>query len=68
MIQTINEWEFVSDDNGKQFVQGHRETWSEIGTIYETSYVLYKIPLRDHFLVITENESIYRLPYHSSYW
>lgn len=68
-VVTINNWEFIFDkDAGREYILGHRDEWGDSGRLFETSYIMYKIPLQDSFLVITENQSLYRLPYFQSYW
>ena len=62
-LYTLNNWEIVND-NCYQYIEGYREN-SE--NIYETSNIVMKIPLRDYLLVITENETLYRLPYSECY-
>lgn len=68
-ITTLKNWEFILDkDVGYEYVLGHRDEWGASNNLYETSYVKWKIPLQDSFLVITENDSLYSLPYYQSYW
>ena len=62
-IQTIYNWEIVRDE-WFEYVEGNRGSSDKI---FETSKILYKIPMKEWFLIITENESVYRLPYYSNY-
>ena len=62
MSEMINLYNWVIHINGdsKEYVSGYRYNNPKL---YDTSYILYKIPLSTYLLVITENESLYVLPY-----
>jgi hypothetical protein len=63
-IDNISEWVIHVDSSNKEYVTGFRNNSTRI---YETSDIITKIPLRNSILIITENESVYRLPYYSFY-
>ena len=58
-VQTIYEWDIVNDGQF-QYIEGYRE---DSENLYETSNIVFKIPLKHSLLIITENESLYCLPY-----
>ena len=62
MSEMINlyDWVIHINDNSKEYVSGYRYNNPKL---YDTSYILHKIPLSTYLLVITENESLYVLPY-----
>ena len=62
MSEMINLYNWVIHINGdsKEYVSGYRYNNPKL---YDTSYILHKIPLSTYLLVITENESLYVLPY-----
>jgi hypothetical protein len=60
----IYEWIIHVDSSNKEYVTGYRKNSNRI---YETSDIIKIIPLRDSLLIVTENESVYRLPYYSFY-
>jgi DNA repair exonuclease SbcCD nuclease subunit len=62
MSEMINlyDWIIHINDDSKEYVSGYRYNNPNL---YDTSYILHKIPLSTYLLVITENESLYVLPY-----
>ena len=62
MSEMINlyDWIIHINDDSKEYVSGYRYNNPKL---YDTSYILHKIPLSTYLLVITENESLYVLPY-----
>lgn len=65
-VEIINlyNWIIHINDYSQEFISGYRHKSSNE---YETSHILYKIPMSTCLLVITENESIYCLPYCESH-
>lgn len=65
-VEIINlyNWIIHINDYSQEFISGYRHKSSNE---YETSHILYKIPMSACLLVITENESIYCLPYCESH-
>jgi predicted nuclease with TOPRIM domain len=65
MSETINlyDWIIHISDDSKEYVSGYRYGNPKL---YDTSYILHKIPLSTYLLVITENETLYILPYTES--
>lgn len=65
-VEIINlyNWIIHINDYSQEFISGYRHRSSNQ---YETSHILHKIPMSTCLLVITENESIYCLPYSESH-
>ena len=63
-IITLYNWIFHIDSYSKEFISGYRHNNTKE---YITSTILHKIPMSTYILVITENESIYCLPYYESH-
>tara|TARA_B100001758_G_C18297270_1_gene550325 strand:- start:5 stop:310 length:306 start_codon:yes stop_codon:yes gene_type:complete len=62
-IDIIYNWIIHIDNNGWEYITGYRNNSSNL---FETSNILHKLPLSEHLLIVTENESLYKLPYYSS--
>jgi len=63
-ITNLYNWVIHIDSNGREYVSGYRYANPEL---YDTSYILHKIPQSTYLIVITENETLYLLPYSGSY-
>ena len=65
-VEIINlyNWIIHINDSSQEYISGYRHKSSNE---YITSHILYKIPMSTCLLVITENESIYCLPYCESH-
>ena len=61
-VEIINlySWIIHINDYSQEFISGYRHKSSNE---YVTSHILHKIPMSTCLLVITENETIYCLPY-----
>ena len=61
-VEIINlyNWIIHINDYSQEFISGYRHRSSNE---YETSHILHKIAMSTCLIVITENESIYCLPY-----
>lgn len=62
-IIKMYDWIMHIDHNSMEYVSGYCSLTSDSSHIWDTSYIKDKIPLSDTLLIITENESIYELPY-----
>lgn len=58
-------WVIHIDSDSDEYVTGYRK---RSNNLFETSTIKHKIPMSDHLLIITENESLYKLYYKSSYY
>ena len=63
-IVELDNWVLHIDQYGHEYVIGNKLRKK---SIWETSTIKEKIALSTSLLIITENESIYRLPYNSRY-
>ena len=63
-MTNLYNWIIHIDSNSKEYVSGYRYNNDKL---YDTSFILHKIALSSYLLVITENESLYVLPYSESY-
>ena len=63
-MTNLYNWIIHIDSNSKEYVSGYRYNNSKL---YDTTFILHKIPLSTYLLVITENESLYVLPYCESH-
>ena len=57
-------WIIHIDSSSNEYVSGYKYNCDNI---YDTSFIKHKIPLSTYMLVITENESLYVLPYCESF-
>lgn len=64
-VDTIYDWIIHIDSDSNEYITGNRNNSSNI---FETSNILHKIALSEYLLIVTENESLYKLPYYSSYY
>ena len=64
-IVSLYDWIIHIDSYGDEYIKGFKKY--SYDRIFETSNIKTKIPMSNYLLVITENESLYRLPYYSSY-
>ena len=62
-ITKIYDWIIHIGSNSLEYASGYCDKASHPYNIWDTSYIKTKIPLSDSLLIITENESIYELPY-----
>ena len=62
-MENLYDWNIITEGNF-EYVEGYRE-FSE--RLFETSYIKYKIPMKEYLLVVTSNESLYKLYYVDSY-
>lgn len=60
-MTNLYNWIIHIDSNSKEYVSGYRYNNPKL---FDTSFILHKIPLSTYLLVITENESLYVLPYY----
>jgi type III secretion system FlhB-like substrate exporter len=63
-ITNLYNWVIHIDSDSREYVSGYRYNNSKL---FDTSYILHKIPQSTYLIVITENESLYLLPYSESY-
>ena len=63
-IVELDNWIMHIDQYGEEYVIGNKLRKK---SLWETSTIKEKIALSKSLLIITENESIYRLPYNSRY-
>ncbi len=61
----IYDWIIHKDIDGLEYVTGYR---NNSNNIYETSNIREKIIMNDGLLVITKNDSFYKLPFLYSYY
>jgi len=64
-IISLYDWIIHIDSYGDEYIRGFKRY--SYDRIFETSNIKTRIPMSNYLLVITENESLYRLPYYSSY-
>jgi len=64
-IMILHDWVIHIDGSGKEYVRGCKV--NKYNKIWETSYIQHKISMSTYLLVITENESLYCLPYCKSH-
>ena len=64
-IVSLYDWVIHIDDYGDEYIRGFKKY--SYDRIFETSTIKTKTPMSNYLLVTTENESMYRLPYYSSY-
>lgn len=64
-IVSLYDWIIHIDSYGDEYIRGFKKY--SYDRIFETSNIKTKIPMSNYLLVITENETLYRLPYYSSY-
>jgi len=62
-ITNLYDWVIHIDSDSREYVSGYRYNNSKL---FDTSYILHKIPQSTYLIVITENESLYLLPYSES--
>jgi hypothetical protein len=60
----IYEWSIHTDTDNSEYIRGYR---NNSYNMFETSNIKYKIPMSTFLLIVTENDSIYHLPYYSCY-
>ena len=65
LIVSLYDWIIHIDSYGDEYIRGFKKY--SYDRIFETSNIKTKIPMSNYLLVITENETLYRLPYYSSY-
>ena len=63
-VNTIDEWMIHINQYGEEYVSGYHRVKNKY---WETSSIKDKIPLSEYLLIVTENETLYRLPYYSVY-
>jgi|TARA_B110000483_G_C17779050_1_gene382863 type III secretion system FlhB-like substrate exporter len=63
-ITNLYNWVIHIDSDSREYASGYRYNNSKL---FDTSYILHKIPQSTYLIVITENESLYLLPYSESY-
>merc|ERR1712070_262130 len=63
-VISLYDWIIHIDRQGLEYVIGEHEYKNKL---WETSTIRDKIPMSNYLLIVTENESLYRLPYYSSY-
>ena len=63
-IISLYDWVMHIDKYGDEYITGYKKYSDKF---WETSNIKNKIPMSNYLLVVTENESLYRLPYYSSY-
>ena len=63
-ITNLYDWVIHIDSDSREYVSGYRYNSPKL---YDTSYILHKIPQSTYLIVITENETLYLLPYSESY-
>ena len=61
----INDWIIHKDIDGLEYITGYR---NYSNNLYETSNIREKIIMKDGLLIITKNDSFYKLPFLSSYY
>ena len=59
-IITLYNWIIHIDNNSQEYVSGYRYNSD---SIWDTTYIKEKIAMSTYLLIITENESMYCLPY-----
>lgn len=64
-IVSLYDWIIHIDSYGDEYIRGFKKY--SYDRIFQTSNIKTKIPMSNYLLVITENETLYRLPYYSSY-
>tara|TARA_B100001175_G_C19430630_1_gene601040 strand:- start:79 stop:471 length:393 start_codon:yes stop_codon:yes gene_type:complete len=62
-ITNLYDWVIHIDSDSHEYVSGYRYNNPKL---FDTSYILHKIPQSTYLIVITENESLYLLPYSES--
>ena len=63
-VISLYDWVIHIDRQGLEYVIGEHEYKNKL---WETSTIRDKIPMSNYLLIVTENETLYRLPYYSSY-
>ena len=63
-VISLYDWIIHIDRQGLEYVIGEHEYKNKL---WETSTIRDKIPMSNYLLIVTENETLYRLPYYSSY-
>ena len=63
-IPMLFDWIIHLDSNGSEYVRGYK--YNQYNSIWETSFIKHKICMSTYILIITENESLYCLPYYES--
>lgn len=61
----IYDWIIHTDIDGLEYITGYR---NNSNNIYETTNIKAKIIMKDYLLIITKNDSFYKLPFFSSYY
>ena len=64
-IMILHDWVIHIDSCGKEYVRGSKK--NKYDRVWETSFITHKISMSTYLLIITENESLYYLPYNESY-